>query len=81
MTNEEIMKKIDETADSISKRVNKLADSVKELSDRTDRMSRALFYFAQYDPEYDNVIHNEIDKVEKEAAELIRKNEKEVKYG
>lgn len=83
MTDEEktLVRQICNKADDIEKRLNELARGTAELSDHLDRLSHNLFTIARYDSEYDQLIHDEIDKVEKEAAELIRKAEKEVKHG
>lgn len=54
---------------SFEKRLNDIEDQIGELSERLDRISRALYFCVKYDAEYDCKIHEEIERICNESEQ------------
>ena len=52
---------------SFERQMNMLSDQIEELSDRLDKVSKALYHLVQYDSEYDHKIRDEIERIYDES--------------
>lgn len=52
---------------SFERQMNMLSDQIEELSDRLDKVSKALYHLVQYDSEYDQKIRDEIERIYDES--------------
>lgn len=73
MKDERLTERFCQSARNIEEQIDELAITIKDLSERLDKLSKALLNYVRYDSDYDEQVHAEIERILDEVENNGRK--------